>query len=308
MPIDAVIVGCGRIAGGFNEASEADVLTHAVAFRRLGVRLAGCCDRDALRAAAFARRWSAGTHGPDLQRVLTEAKPQIVSLCTPPAERLALLEIILSCPSVRAVLVEKPLALTGTEARAIAKLAAAVPLLVNYQRAFDPFHLELERSTATNELGPLRTLTARYYGAAQATASHWLERVLALLGSQTQARRLGGTVESPIFEVCSSSASALFLPSEGCAHSPFELDLIFERGRVRVVDSERRAEWFRSVPDPQYPGYFTLAPVDASLQPGTESVLLSVQAAMSAASGQPVEWRALLARAVKVTELLDSLK
>jgi len=55
MAASALIVGCGRIAGGFNDADESAVLTHALAYRRLGVTLAGCCDRDPARAARLGR-------------------------------------------------------------------------------------------------------------------------------------------------------------------------------------------------------------------------------------------------------------
>ena len=105
----AVIVGCGRIAGGFNEHSEALVLTHALAYRRLGIPIAGCCDRDPERARAFAQRWGIARHGLSVQDVIGGLARRRQRLH--PAVRAARdpSRAHYRQPSVRAVLLEKPL-------------------------------------------------------------------------------------------------------------------------------------------------------------------------------------------------------
>lgn len=311
MPPSALIVGCGRIAGGFNDADESAVLTHALAYRRLGVGLVACCDRDAARAARFAQRWEIPRHGSDAAALLGATRPDLVSLCTPPSEACPLLEVVLAAPGVRGVLVEKPLGGTAEEARRIATLAGrdGRPLLVDYFRAFDPFYDRLLGEVRGEGFGAFREGTARYYGAADVNAVHWLERVIALFGPPVSATRLGGAKDSPRFEVRFQEGPVLFLPSDGCQYAPFELDLLFERRRVRVVDSERRVEHFRSDPDPRFPGYWNLAADDPwpGSAPSPESVLLAVRALLAAASGMPVDWRGLLERSAAVTDLLEQI-
>jgi len=311
MPPEArvVIVGCGQIAGGFNEAGGS-ILTHAAAYRERGAILAGCCDVDRARAARFARRWGIEVSGDDLGAVLTRVQPRIVSVCTPPDGRAAVLETVFAARTVRAVLVEKPLATKAAEAEHIRDLAreAGRPTLVNYFRAFDPFYRALARDCESGRFGRLGEGTLRYYGSALANASHLLERVLAMFGPPSAARRLGGDHASPLFELRVDGGRVLAVPTEGARYSPIELDLLFDTHRVRVIDSERRVEVFRSRPDSDYAGFENLTP-DASWSggaPSHESILRAVDETLRAAAGGPPA-DDLLDRAVLVTRILEEV-
>jgi len=309
-----LIVGCGRIAGGFNEGDETAVLTHVVAYRRLNAEIVGCVDVDGETASRFARRWSIPRAGIDLAAMVHETQPEVVSLCTPPDARLGPLRLVLAAPSVRSVLVEKPLALAVEEALQIRALAAASgrAVLVNYFRAFDPFYVEVERACRAGEFGRLGMGTALYYGDAVTNSSHLLERLLAMLGPPSSARRLGGDARQPTFELTWEGANVVVLPAIGCRYSPIEMDLLFESGRLRIVDSEGRAERFEARPDPRYPDFLNLVPVPLSSPsaPSPESMLGSVRAALAAAeearpAGEPGSH---LTRAVDVVRVLHEIE
>jgi hypothetical protein len=307
-----VIVGCGRIAGGFNESREDKVLTHALAYQRLGAELAGCCDRDVRKAEGFARRWSIPVYGDQLEEILEKARPDVVSVCTPPRGRLPIVQTLARATGVRAILSEKPLAESAEEAGAIVRCAtdARRAMLVNYFRAFDPCYAWLSRLAESPELGEWREAVVRYYGAARENASHMLERLLAMFGEAVDAQRLAGTDVAPLFTVGfrRTSGRALFLPTDGCAYSPLELDLLFSRGRLRVIDSERRVEQFVSRPDPEFDGYNNLVRAGDPVgeQVTHEGTLYAVEAALSAArtGSYPNE---SLQRAVDVTRILEQV-
>jgi hypothetical protein len=308
-----LIVGCGRIAGGFNDADEGAVLTHAVAYRRLGARIVGCCDTDADRAARFAARWEVAQWDTDLARLLASCRPEVVSVCTPPVGRVDELRVILSAPSVRGVLLEKPIALARGEADAILALSRGhgKPVVVNFPRAFDPFYLRLEKETRDGTLGRPRGGVARYYGAASTNASHWLERLIALFGAPRSARRIAGSADQPVAALELDSMEILLVPSANCRYAAFELDLLFEEQRLRVVDSERRAEHFRSMPDPDFPQFCNLVPTGAwdGAAPSHEAVGRSVDATMRLAAGEvaAVGWWALLDRAALTVDILERI-
>ena len=310
--MNALIIGCGKIAGGFNQTDESAVLTHAVAYRRLGVEITGCVDRHAPSAAAFATRWHIPHHGDNLATVLQASQPDVVSLSTPPEGRAEALEIILQFPGIRAVLIEKPLAATISEARRVRDLAQQknIPLVVNYLRAFDPFYQKVAQEFRAGTFGQYRSGTARYYGSAESNASHWLERVFALFGLQCTSRRLGGTKTEPLFELTFADRSLQFLPSPGSDFCPFELDLLFDHSRLRIVDSERRVEFSRSRPDPSFPGYAILAPESLwdGMAPSHESILQAVQSTLEAAAGCETGWQGLLDRAVAAAECLGEFQ
>lgn len=305
-----VIVGCGRIAGDFNDRGGR-IMTHAAAYRERGASLVGCCDVDRARAERFGQRWGIEVVGDDLGAVLARAAPQIVSVCTPPDGRAAVLESVLATRSVRAVLVEKPLATKTAEAEHIRELAldAARPILVNYFRAFDPFYRSLARDSAGGRFGRFCEGTLRYYGSAPANASHLLERVVAMFGAPSAVKRLGGDHAAPLFELRVGDARVVAVPTEGARYSPIELDLLFETHRVRVIDSERRVEVFQSRPDPDYEGFENLVP-DASWSggaPSHESILCAVDETLRATGGHPNDAGELLDRAVLVTRILEEV-
>lgn len=307
----AVIVGCGQVAGGYNDATEDHVLTHVVAYRRLDVDVVGCCDLQPGRAESFARRWGIATHGSSLRSLLNAVRPEVVSICTPPAGRAPILRDIVECDSVRSLIVEKPLATTARDAELMGALLQewSHPVVVNYFRAFDPFYRWLVSRHASGELGVVREVVARYYGSAWTNASHLVERLVEMLGQPTSARRLGGSSDAPLFELgFAGGPRAMFLPAGRIPYAPVELDFFFDRGRLRVIDSERRSERFVCVPDPQVPGFFTLAPSDASAPagPGTDAFLHVVDHALRAAQTNTVGVPTL-ARAVAVTQILEQV-
>src|SRR5207344_3228092 len=121
------------------------VLTHALAYRRLGIPIVGCCDRDPARAQAFAQRWGVARHGPRVEDVLGET-PTIVSVCTPPSAQPEILRALTAHPAVRTILLEKPLGATLAAAEDMSRQADAWgrPVLMNYFRAFTAFYRDLE--------------------------------------------------------------------------------------------------------------------------------------------------------------------
>ena len=137
-----------------------------------------------------------------------------------------------------------------------------------------------------------------------------LERLLDLFGSPLRARRLSGHDDAPLFELRfrNLKGKVVFLPTAGCEYSPLELDLLFTRGRIRVIDSERRIETFVSKPDPTFKGFFNLVPgVPPPMNAIThEGIIYSIDAVLQAADGEP-SGTALLERGVLVSRILETV-
>jgi predicted dehydrogenase len=302
----AVIVGCGRIAGGFNEHSEAQVLTHALAYRRLGIPMAGCCDRDPARARAFAQRWGIARHGVRAEDVIGDA-PVVVSVCTPPSAQPEILRALMAHPSVRAVLLEKPLGATLAAAEELSRQAEAWgrPVLVNYFRAFTAFYRDLEGQLRGPRWGAVRSVTAHYKGTLASHVSHALERLIASFGAPASVRRLAGDDDTPLFEATfREGVRALFVPLPDVSYSVFELDFFCAKGRLRVVDSERRAEFSLARPDADYAGYSVLEAVSPDTPGMTFEMTGAVEAAVEAAR-RGRDASGIRLRAVEVARALE---
>jgi hypothetical protein len=125
-----------------------------------------------------------------------------------------------------------------------------------------------------------------------------------MFGPPSAARRLGGDARQPAFELAWTGARAVVLPAVGCRYSPIEMDLLFESGRLRIVDSEGRAERFAARPDPRYPDFLNLVAVPSSSPsaPSPESMLDSVRAALAGEAGSSLN------RAVDVVRVMHEIE
>lgn len=308
-PLRVLIVGCGRIAGGYNERSETETLTHVLAYRRSGADVVGCCDIDPAIAAAFAARWQIPHHGTQLDAVLLASMPDVVSIATPPEAQEATVAAATRNDTVRGLLIEKPLGADGDAAGRIAACLRAWgrPVVINFFRAFDPSYQAISAEARALRFGALRHAVGRYYGPARTNASHLIERLLDLAGGDAGRCDLvpGGAPESPMFTLRFERGQAILLPSDGVDYSPFELDLLFERARIRIVDAERRIERFRVVPDPDYPGYTTLSSDVPGPAPSTSSFVLPFKAILRAVRDGAAIAESSIDRSAAVTRILD---
>jgi predicted dehydrogenase len=135
------IIGCGNIAGGYDEFSPDGCQTHAGAIKRhAGLQLVSVCDIDATKAERFASTWNVPAFHSDVRRMLEIEKPDMVAICSPTETHAGMLECCLETPGIRLVLCEKPAGLDPARLAAILpKLeAAGIALAVNYTRAYVP--------------------------------------------------------------------------------------------------------------------------------------------------------------------------
>jgi nucleoside-diphosphate-sugar epimerase/predicted dehydrogenase len=191
-PTRVALVGTGSIAE-----------THVEVLRSLrDVDLVGVCDVDLARAQAFAQRHAIARASSSVRDLVATAAPRIAHVLVPPPLHAAvggeLLELGVG------VLIEKPLATSVADARALVELAErrGLPLGVNHNQTFHPGFVALKRAVAAGELGRidhvvvglsvgLRQLARREFGhfmfrAPQnllfEQASHPFSQVVELLG------------------------------------------------------------------------------------------------------------------------------
>jgi predicted dehydrogenase len=109
--LKVAIVGCGKIAD-----------SHAAQIQRIrGCRIVGVCDREPLMARQFYERFPVERYYADLGELLSDAKPDVVHITTPPASHFDLAKLCLERGSH--VYVEKPFTLNLRDAEALVTLA-----------------------------------------------------------------------------------------------------------------------------------------------------------------------------------------
>lgn len=162
--ISAVIVGCGRIAGG-GDIARPDAYAPAL-LRSPEYRLVSCVDRSEGVASAFADRYGCEV-AEDLASALDLFRPQLVIIATPDDQHAPVLMSLLEdehCPPV--VVVEKPYCLTESEAKEIASAQSGsrVNIFVNHNRRLDSRFHKLRSAIREEEFGQPLKLRATYYG------------------------------------------------------------------------------------------------------------------------------------------------
>ena len=109
--LKVAIVGCGKIADA-----------HASQIQRIkGCQIVGVCDREPLMAQQLYERFPVDRHFSDLTELLSEAKPDVVHITTPPESHFDLAKLCLEAGCH--VYVEKPFTVNESEARRLVELA-----------------------------------------------------------------------------------------------------------------------------------------------------------------------------------------
>ncbi len=264
--IDAAIVGCGRIAGGYDEtASSGPPRTHAGAYRARGdVRLVACVDPDSERRAAFRRRWGVEREFASLDDMAAAGIcADIVSVCTPGERHAADLDALLAM-DVGAVLCEKPLAPDLTQARAAVSNYGVKgrPLAVAHFRRWDPNIVELAALIRAGTYGALQSGTGFYGKGLFNNGSHLIDLFATLVGwpePLSAADRFAGpgagdpTPDCVLRAPC--GAPFRLIATDHTRYDLFELFLVFDAAVVELREGASRVTVRAPIPTPGFAGH-----------------------------------------------------
>lgn len=243
-----LIIGCGAIAGGYDEGDIAgpDIQTHAKAFQHHdGFDLSGCLDRDHARAQEFAKIWQVGQVYESLDQALADRNFDVISVCTStPGHEEILRKLHSTNPKL--VFCEKPLTDRIATARDMAALYQR-RMAVNYLRRFDPDIRQLARRSADGEYGGLLSAKACYNKGLYNNGSHMTDLIQMLTGP------LKVTGSGAIIHDFWPDDPTISASLENRAGAPveltgsdvregmvFDLDLVFERARISLTDFSNR--------------------------------------------------------------------
>ncbi len=252
-----VIIGAGRIASGFDYPDSTEILTHAHACcHSSAFCLKGFYDSDYARAREAAKKW--GCHAyQTLDDALREA--EVVICCVPDAFHGQMLAAIAEY-SPRLVIAEKPLAVSVAEGEEIQRIySGKLPLLLNYSRRFLPeFHSLREQ---IGQYGKFLKGVGYYGKGVLHNGSHMIDFLRFLFGgAQRQEVFPGGIPDfagdlSKDLVLNVQGAPFYMLAIDSRAVTIFELELFFERARVRILDGGTMIEVYETRASSTYQGY-----------------------------------------------------
>lgn len=270
--IRSAIVGLGRIASSLeDDPLREKPATHAGAIAtNPDLRLIGGADPDPEKRESFRTRWKVGAVFSDAAELIQETRPDILHIATPPETHLHLIQLAAK-HRVPLVISEKPLAPTEKEARLAISFCRKyrIRLMVNHERRFALDYVHTRKRVLEKTYGELLAVQAQLFMGRTRQAgevllddgTHLLDMIRFLtageisdITSRGKPKLAGGAIEAS-FRLKRGKelpVPAHLLVGGRRDHFVFELDLSFERGRIRVGNG--LYEEYESVESPYYVG------------------------------------------------------
>lgn len=282
------IIGCGQIAGGVaDEEGDLGIYTHSRAYQTCSrTELVAICDADAARAEACARRWGVARWYTDPIRMMEEAHPDLVSLCSPDETHAPLTLSLLQAPCPpRGLFCEKPLALSVDDGRRVVEgcRAAGVVLAVNYFRRYLPNLRAVRNLLRSGTWGAVQAVQGWYTKGVLHNGTHWFDLVRFLLGEVARVSgRLARDAEQadPGVDVTLELADGTFARLTSCDarhFTVFEMDIMLEKGRLELREAALRPRLSRARPSARFVGYAELQEDPCDFGPMRDPLLHAVE-------------------------------
>lgn len=247
-PLRAAVVGLGRIGVGYAAdpvmarfypyATHAQVLAAHPAFE-----WGGAVD-PAAGARAAAREWGVPHLASSVEELAKAYEPEVVVIATPPELRAGILERL---PSVRAVLVEKPVGRTAEEGRRFLDLCRerGVVVQVALWRRCDDVFRALADGGLRSRVGEAQTAFVVYGNGVRNNGTHMVDFVRMLLGEvrSVQAAPSAPYREGPVEDdvnvaftlLLESGTTVAFQPLRFGAYRENGIDVWGDAGRVSIL-------------------------------------------------------------------------
>ncbi|NNM54122.1 MAG: Gfo/Idh/MocA family oxidoreductase [Spirochaetales bacterium] len=247
-PVTAALIGLGRIASLLEfDAKREKPASHAGALTQAGVSLIAGCDIDPERSQTFSQRWGVEALYTEAEQLLAEQSPDILVIATYPDTHAELLNLAFR-HRIPVVICEKPLTDTLSTARQLERALekSSTKVVVNHERRYARDYQRVKGIIVNQAFGRLCSVNAKLFmgrGRTPGEVLLWdgthLVDILRYLtgeeGTEIQAdgevRQSGGSLW--VRMRMGTVATAIEIATDR-DHLVFELDLSFERGRIRI--------------------------------------------------------------------------
>lgn len=238
--LKAAIVGCGKISDA-----------HAAQIQRIeGCEIVGVCDRELLMAKQLYERFPVKQYFNDVERMIHEARPDVVHIVTSPESHYSLARL---CLEQRChIYVEKPFTINAKEAQELISLAGqkGVKLTVGHNYQFSHASRRLRSLVDSGYLGGLPVHMESYYcydlgdpsyaRALLGDKNHWVRRLPGRLLHNIISHGIARIAEFMTADSPKVMAHGFVSP---LLRSIGETDIVDEL-RVVISDEERTTAYF----------------------------------------------------------------
>jgi UDP-N-acetylglucosamine 3-dehydrogenase len=262
------VIGLGNIGFKLNlDPLRKEIWSHVSAYEK--------CDKTELVGAVEVNNANIKTfreHHKDIpvyntvREMMENASIEIVSICTPTESHYSVLKELLNYP-VKGIFCEKPLASNVMEAKEMVWMCEEreIALAVNHTRRWDDNYLLAKRMIQDGKIGRIKAVNALYPGQIFNIGTHLFDTIRMMI------ERDAKTVSGVSFNIGNDDPSVsgwihfnenIFctLFSTGKREDLiFEVDIIGDEGRIRILENGERIEWHTFSESSRYSGYRELS-------------------------------------------------
>ena len=253
---NALIIGAGQIAGGYDKPSDKHTLTHAHAYiKNQNINLLGFYDIDLKKSKQMAKKWNTNAF-----ETLDDIKNiDIISICVPDEYHVkTTLEISKLNPKI--IFLEKPICRNLQDIDILQKIN--LPILVNYSRRFSKNFQKLAERIKNNEFGKYQCGNAFYGKGLIHNGSHMIDLLNLLIGKINNVRFFD-SIKDFYKDDITKSAIITFengktLTLNGCNcqnYTIFEFDLMFEKAQIKMLNTGFDIEIHKIIDSEKFKGY-----------------------------------------------------
>ncbi|MGB7403213.1 MAG: Gfo/Idh/MocA family oxidoreductase [Arcobacter sp.] len=249
----SIIIGCGKIAGLYDDMNNSFVYSHARAYQNNSLIDVVCyVDNDESRAKTLANKYCSNHYSSDYKEAIKLYKPDVVSVCTPDSTHFEVVNTILDLEYLpRIIFLEKPACRTSEEFDTLIMKSKIkdVKIVVNHSRRFDNLHQNLKHKIFLNTFGQLIKIDAIYYGGWNHNGVHTIDTLNFLFDDEVVINNIIDQFLSPyqgdfnfdfkcFFKNKKTPIYLTTMNEEN--YQLFEFDLKFEKARIRIEDFGQR--------------------------------------------------------------------
>lgn len=270
MNFKCAVIGCGRIGCGFDDdLKRKQIATHAKAYHENSkTDLVALCDVDKEKLEKYGEKFNVRTYE-DYKDMFKNEKLDILSICTLNQTHLPIIEGAIrynESTGLKAIFCEKPIADSLENAQKMIDLCKSngILLVIDHQRRFDPFHNNVRDFIKEGKLGELQQASFYYTAGISNTGSHMFDLLGFLFGDVEWVMAFDSENKSPNEEDPNFDGIIKFKEGGICTIQAcdvknfllFELDIIGTKGRLKILNSGFKCEYYPVKESEYYSGYF----------------------------------------------------
>lgn len=252
----AIIIGCGKIAGLYDDRSDTYIYSHAKAYSlNENISLEGCSDLNINNAKSLSSKYNIPNISEDYLKIISEIKPDIVSICTPDKTHYNIVISILESENLpKIIFLEKPACQNEEELNKLISISEEknIKIVVNHSRRFDSLYKELKSKIEDETFGKLIKVDVVYYSGWQHNGVHIVDTLNFLFSDTLKFESLLNISDSPYENDFNLDFKCKFQNSDALVYLTtmdekyyqlFEFDFKFEKARIRLENFGQRISY-----------------------------------------------------------------